>query len=369
MRAAIVHDWFQGFHGSERTVAAMLELFARDPDIFTFHAARELLPSRLAGNIVQESRLARLPGIRQRGHQPGRWRWLLPYMPRFFEGLDLRDYELVLSSAHACAAGVKTPEGTLHACYCYTPMRYVWLPEAERGRARGVKGLALTALRGRLRAWDLRASQRPDVYIAISSAVAERIARFYRRDAVVVPPPVAVGDFAPTAERDPAHFLWVHRLVRYKRPLEVVHAFRALPDLRLTMVGVGPLEREIRAALPPNVTLVGWVDRHRLARLFAQAAGFIHVGEEDFGISMVEALAAGTPVLAADRGGARDIVARGRDGILIDRPSDPDAIRAGVVELAGRSWDPSKLRQSAERFSEERYRERLSRVLSEYGAR
>jgi glycosyltransferase involved in cell wall biosynthesis len=368
MRTAIVHDWFQGFHGSERTVAAMMDLFRTDPDIYTFHAARELLPQRLADRIVAESRVARLPGIRQRAHDPGRWRWLLPYMPLYFERLDLRPYELVISSSHACAAGVKVQPGTFHLCYCYTPMRYVWLPEAERGRAGGFKGIALTALRGRLRAWDLRASRRPDLYVAISSAVADRIAKFYGRDAVVVPPPVAVDDFPADVERDPRHVLWVHRLVSYKRPLEVAAAFRGLDDLRLTMVGVGPLERELRAALPPNVELLGWVDRDRLATLFAQSAGFIHVGEEDFGITMVEALAAGTPVLAANRGGARDIVVPGRDGVLVDNPADPAAIRDGVRELAGQEWDAEQLRRSAARFSETRFRERLHELLCEHGA-
>jgi glycosyltransferase involved in cell wall biosynthesis len=369
MRSAIVHDWFQGFHGAERTVAGMLDLFVRDPDILTFHAARELLPDRLVAAIVQESRLARLPGVRQRGHDPGRWRWLLPYMPRFFEGLDLSSYEVVISSSHACAAGVHTPDGTLHVCYCHTPMRYVWMTEAERGRARGVKGLALMAMRGRLRAWDRRASERPDVYVANSTAVAERIATFYGREAVVVPPPVAIGDFPHDVERDPTHFLWVHRLVPYKRPLEVAAAFRELPDLRLTMVGVGPLEGKLRAELPRNVELLGWMPRHRLARLFSGAGGFIHVGEEDFGISMVEALAAGTPVLATDRGGARDIVRAGQDGLFISNPADPAQIRAGVVELAERTWDSEMLRGSAGRFSEERFRGRLCELLHASGAR
>jgi glycosyltransferase involved in cell wall biosynthesis len=368
-RSAIVHDWFQGFHGAERTVAAMLDLFSRDPEIFTFQAARELLPGRLASAIVRESRLTRLPGVRQRGHEPGRWRWLLPYMPRFFERLDLTGYEVVVSSSHACAVGVNVPADALHLCYCYTPMRYVWMPEAERGRARGVKGMALTTLRGRLRAWDRRASERPDSYVAISSAVAERIARFYGREAAVVHPPVAVSDFARAHKRDPQRFLWVHRLVPYKRPLEVAAAFRELPELRLTMVGVGPLEQKLRASLPRNVELLGWTPRDRLAQLFAAAAGFIHVGEEDFGVTMVEALAAGTPVLAVNRGGARDIVRPDRDGVLISGPIDPAAIARGVRALARREWEPQGLRQSAKRFSEDRFRERLGQIMRSHGAR
>ena len=329
MRTALVHDWFQGFHGSERTVAAMFDVFARDP---------------------------------------GRWRWLLPYMPYYFDHLDLDGYELVLSSSHACAAGVRTAPETIHACYCHTPMRYVWMPEQERNRVTGIKGAALRALRGRLRRLDRRASERPDVYLANSTEVADRIKRFYGREAVVVPPPVAVDDFPRDVPRDPTRFLWVHRLVAYKRPLEVAEAFRELPDLRLTMVGLGPLEAELRARLPSNVELLGWVSRERLAELFAGAAGFIHVGEEDFGISMVEALAAGTPVLGADAGGARDIVRPERDGVLISDPADPVRIRAGVRELARRDWDAGALRESAQRFSEERFRARLAEVLRAHGA-
>ena len=369
MRSAIVHDWFQGLHGAERTVVGMLDLFERDPDIFTFQAERDLLPDRVGRSIVRESRLARLPGVRQRGHDPGRWRWLLPYMPHWFERLDLSGYELVVSSSHACAAGVHTPPEALHVCYCHTPMRYVWLAHAERDRVRGVKGAALAAFRGRLRRWDRRASERPDVYVANSTAVADRIERFYGREATVVPPPVATGDFPRDVQRDPSHFLWVHRLVPYKRPLEVAEAFRELPDLRLTMVGLGPLEAQLRATLPSNVELLGWTERDELARLFAGAGGFIHVGEEDFGISMVEALAAGTPVVAADRGGARDIVRPERDGVLIANAADPAQIRAGVRELASHDWDPEELRRSAERFSEKRFQARFADVMRAHGAR
>ncbi len=135
-RAAIVHDWFQGYHGSERVVEAMRTgLFPAEasPDVLTFHAAHELLPPGLSSAIVQESRLASLPGIRQRGHDPGRWRYLLPYMPRYFAQLDLSPYDLVISSSHACAAMVRPRPEALHVCYCHTPMRYAWTPRPTPG--------------------------------------------------------------------------------------------------------------------------------------------------------------------------------------------------------------------------------------------
>ncbi|MGH3994104.1 MAG: glycosyltransferase, partial [Pseudonocardiaceae bacterium] len=172
-------------------------------------------------------------------------------------------------------------------------------------RASGAKGLALSAMRRRLRSWDRRASQRPHVYVANSSTVAERIRRFYGREPVIV----------------------------------------------------------------PNVELKAWVPRAELARLFASAAGFVHAGEEDFGISMVEALAAGTPVLACSRGGARDIVRPGRDGFLIERPEDPAEIRRGIRRLTAREWDRGELRRRAEHFSVDSFRRRLADVIRAHGGR
>ena len=354
-----MHDWFQGYHGSERTVEAMRQgMFApgNEPDVFTFHATHELLPPELSARIVKESRLARLPGIRQRGHDPGRWRYLLPIMPRYFSRLPLAEYDLVISSSHACAVNVRPREDALHVCYCYTPMRYAWLPETDRARVRGIKGVALRATVERLRRIDLDASKRPALYIAISRAVQERIRRFYGRDAVVVHPPVDAENFTPTAG-DPDHFLWVHRLVTYKRPQLVVEAFRDLP-YRLTLVGVGPLAEELRKDLPPNVTLLPWVERDELVRLFEQAGGFIHVGEEDFGISMVEALAAGTPVVALDRGGARDIVREEQDGRLVSRP-EVGPLRDAVRAVAERVWDPHELAARATTFDRESFVQRM----------
>ncbi len=249
---AIVHDWFQGYHGSERVVEAIADDVLAEAgrvDILTFHAARELLPPRLAARIVRESRASRLPGLRQVGHDPGRWRYLLPYMPRYFRSLDLGGYALVVVSSHACAINASPPPGTPCVCYCHTPMRYAWLTETERGRLSGARGAALRALSGFLRRRDRSAARRPDLLIANSTAVAERIRRFYGREAATIHPPVEVEELRPARAARRNGFLWVGRLVPYKRPLLVAEAFRDLPH-RLTMVGIGPQEEELRARAP-----------------------------------------------------------------------------------------------------------------------
>jgi glycosyltransferase involved in cell wall biosynthesis len=331
------------------------------PEILTFHAARELLPAGLAAAITTESRLAALPGIRQVGHDPGRWRYLLPLMPRYFRSLDLSGHDVVISSSHACALHVRPAPEALHVCYCYTPMRYAWSPETDGRRVSGLRGLALHAAASRLREQDRLAAQRPDAFIAISEAVQERIRRHYGRDSAVVHPPVETTDLAPGGQKEEGRFLWVHRLVSYKRPEVVAEAFRGLP-YTLTMVGVGPLEKSLRDSLPPNVELRGWLSRQELVSLYERSSGFIHVGEEDFGITMVEALAAGTPVIALDRGGSRDIVRDGIDGHLVGDP-DVESLRSAIREMAVGQWDPSALAERAADFSTARFLDRLAAAV------
>jgi glycosyltransferase involved in cell wall biosynthesis len=363
---ALVHDWFQGYHGSERVVEVLADdvlAEASRVDVFTFQAARELLPPRLAKRIVGESKLSRLPGLRQVGHDPGRWRYLLPYMPRYFRSLDLDDYALVVVSSHACAINASPPAGVPCVCYSHTPMRYAWLIDTERGRLDGIRGAVLRRLSGWLRRRDRTAAQRPDRLVANSSAVRDRIRRFYERDADVVHPPVEVAELTPAPSGDRKRFLWVGRLVPYKRPLLVAEAFRGLP-YELTMVGIGPQEEELRERLPENVELRGWISREELTALYGEAAGFLHVGEEDFGISMVEALAAGAPVIALNAGGALDIVEDGVHGVLISEPTEAP-LRAAVERVATQEWDRDRLVAHAAEFSRERFTAQMRELLTQ----
>jgi glycosyltransferase involved in cell wall biosynthesis len=370
-RVAIVHDWLQGMHGGERTVEAMLTTVFADAercDLYTFHAAHDVISPTLSDAVVRDASISRLPGIRQRGHDPGRWRLLLPYMPTWFERLPLDSYDVVLSSSHAFAVAAHPRRAdVLHACYCYTPIRYVWERGIDGQRVTGIQAKALDAVAGWLRRQDLRAAARPRGHIAISSAVAERIHAAYGRTAPVVHPPVEVGEFRSDGPRDRDHFAWAHRLAAYKRPLEVVEAFRGMPDLRLTMVGVGPLADRVRSALPPNVELRDWIDRAELVDLLGSVGGFLHVGVEDFGITMAEALASGTPVVALDRGGAVDIVEDGVTGVLVGS-YDVESIREGVRRLRETAWDPAALAAAAQRFSRERFARELRARLGELAA-
>ena len=365
---AIVHDWFQGYHGSERVVDALRSgLFddRNEPDIYTFAAALQLLPPELGDRIVRQSRAARLPGLRQTKHGSAGWRYLLPLIPLYFRRLSLEGYQLVISSSHSFAFHVRPPAGVPHVCYCHTPMYYAWRARSEGDRVRGLPGHALHASRGALQRLDRRAARFPQHFVANSHAVKRRIESFYGREATVIHPPVDVDDFGGGTTRDAGSFLWIQRLVPHKRPELVIEAFRELP-YHLTMVGVGMLEEEIRRTLPPNVELLPWLSRQELVERYSRATAFIHVGEEDFGISMVEALAAGTPVIAVRRGGALEIVRHGSDGILLP-VADVASLRGAVRTAADRDWDRDSMRQRARGFSRETFLRRFRDYLSTIG--
>jgi glycosyltransferase involved in cell wall biosynthesis len=239
------------------------------------------------------------------------------------------------------------------------------MPRSAGDRVRGLSGRMLDASRGSLQRIDRRAARWPDHFLANYETVRRRIQEFYGREATVIHPPVDVDDFDPGLEKTSGSFLWVQRLVPHKQPELVVEAFRGLP-FHLTMVGVGMLEETIRRTLPPNVELLPWLPRRELSERFARAAGFIHVGEEDFGISMVEALAAGTPVIALRAGGALDIVRDEVDGILLPEATVP-AIRDAAHRVAGSRWSPVELAGRAALFSRESFLARFRGYLADIG--
>ncbi|MCC6196234.1 MAG: glycosyltransferase [Burkholderiales bacterium] len=331
MRIAVVHDWLDTWGGGENVLAEILRVYPQADLYALVDFLPEALRQRLSGRRARTSFLQHVPGARRH------FRLLLPLFPRAIESLDLLPYDLVVSSSHAVAKGVRTTPSQLHICYCHTPMRYAWdLRDAylrPRGLTTGVRGALVNRVLDRLRDWDRASSTRVTHFIANSQFVRDRIARCYDRTAEVIHPPVDTDFFTPgdtPATRD--YYFAASRWVPYKRIDLVAAAFRALPERRLIIAGDGPEADRVRAAAGNNVELVGHVPREKMRELLRGARAFVFAAEEDFGILPVEAQACGTPVIAYGRGGARETVRDAADaratGVLFDAQSEESIVDA-----------------------------------------
>jgi glycosyltransferase involved in cell wall biosynthesis len=358
MNIAVVHDWLDTWGGGENVLREILRAFP-DSDLYTLvDFFPDYSRARIGGRRARTTFIQRLPAARRR------FRAYLPLFPRAIESFDLSRYDLVLSSSHAVAKGVRTREGQLHVCYCHTPMRYAWdLRDqylAQRGLAAGVRGLVANHLLDRLREWDRATSSRVTEFVANSQYVRERIARCYGRAATVIPPPVDTEFFTPDASVARDYYLTASRWVPYKRGDLIAAAFRALPDRRLVIAGDGPELPRIRAAAGGNVEFTGKVSRERMRELLRAARAFVFAAEEDFGIVPVEAQACGTPVIAYGRGGARETVRDVADarptGLFFDMQTS-DAIVQAVrrFESLATPIDAADCREQARKFANTRF--------------
>jgi glycosyltransferase involved in cell wall biosynthesis len=355
LRVAIAHEWLIRYAGSERCVDEMLGAFP-DARLLTTIARPECLPRSF--HVAETSWLQHIPGALEH-HE-----WLVPVMPLAWQlRKKIHDVDIVISSSHACAKAVRVAHGIPHLCYCHTPMRYAWDFDSERGRFPALIRPPAKILLAGLRRWDRGAASGVTCFVANSRAVADRIRRNYRRAALVIHPPVRTDYFTPGGERD-EFFLYAGRLVSYKRPDLVVDAFAGLPQLNLVVAGSGPMLQELQRRATPNVRFVDAPDDSELRALYRAARGVVHAGEEDFGISMAEAQACGTPLLALRRGGALDIVLHGETGLFFDTTT-PEAVQAAVRASAGVDWDVASIAASAQRFSSQRFNEEIRAVVSD----
>jgi glycosyltransferase involved in cell wall biosynthesis len=357
-RVAISHEWLTIPGGSEKVVLALLELFP-DADIYTTVYDPAPWPPAIRSARVHTSFLDRLPGATR--FYPR----LLPLMNMAFESFDLSRYDLVISSNHACAKNVITRPETLHVCYCHTPMRYAWDPGFFGGERLSLpERTLLPMLLPRLRREDVIASKRPDYFVANSSHVAARIRKHYRRDAVVIHPPVEVGRFLDVPrDGDGDYYLFLGRLVPYKRADLAIAACTAL-DRALKIVGGGRAGEAARAAAGPRVEFLGEVDDDELARILAGARALLFPGEEDFGIVPVEAQASGLPVIAYGLGGARDSVIDGETGLLFARQS-VESLSDAILRFEELRLDEAPIRENARRFSRDRFLEEFASLLED----
>jgi glycosyltransferase involved in cell wall biosynthesis len=366
VKVAIVIDWLEVFGGAERVIA---ELAAYYPQADFFAVADFMDPKHrgfLGGRPVQTSFIQRLPFARKK------FRSYLPLMPLAVEQFDMTGYDLVISSSHAIAKGVITGPDQVHVSYTHTPMRYLWDMQGQylrqTGLDHGLRGVLARTMLHVMRNWDVRSATGVDSFIANSSYIARRIHKVYRRESTVVAPPVDVDAFTMGRNRGDA-YLVVARMVPYKRIDLVVKAFASMPNRKLTVVGDGPERQRIQAAAKgaSNITFAGVVPHETLVRLMQEARAFVFAGEEDFGISLVEAQACGTPVIAFGYGGARDIVVRHPEaptGLLFDHQTQAAIAEAvWAFEAEEHLYNPDNCRANALRFSPAAFRVGLQRVI------
>ena len=362
MKVAIIHEWLQDYAGAERVLEQMLLCYPT-ADLF---AVVDFLPQDqrgfLHGRTPTTSFIQRLPFARRI------FRQYIGLMPLAVEQFDLSGYDLVLSNSHAVAKGVLTGPDTVHVSYVHSPMRYAWDMQhqylRESGLNRGLRGLYARLLLARLRRWDLGSANGVDQFLTNSTYIARRIRKTYRRDALVIPPPVDVDTFTPGGVRGET-YLVAARHVAYKRIDLIAAAFAAMPQRKLLIVGDGPAHARIRAAAAgaANITFRPAVPQGELVTLMREARAFVFAGEEDFGIVLAEALACGTPVIAYGRGGARDIVTEGT-GRFFDAQT-PAAIIDAVTRFEATSYSAATCHASAQRFAPSVFRDRLRAAVDE----
>ncbi len=376
LKYALVHEWLtpKASGGSELVVQEILQNIITDADVYALIDFESTNPeSYLFKRAIGTTFLQHFPLARQ-GVQK-----YLPLLPLAIEQLDLRSYNVILSSSHAVAKGVLTSPQQLHICYCHTPMRYAWdltfdyLHSSLAGK--GVQGILTRYLLHRLRQWDVTSANRVDYFIANSEHTARRIWRCYRRSAEVIYPPVNTERFTFAAEKED-FYLTVSRLVSYKQVSLIVKAFNKL-GRSLVVIGKGPELKSLRELAKPNVQLLGWQPSEVVEKYMAKAKAFIYAACEDFGIALVEAQACGTPVIAYGGGGAMETVKDirqypdGGTGLFFEK-QNLDAVIEAVekFEECQRMFNPEKARSQAALFDskifDKRYLNFVDRCSQEF---
>ena len=365
-RIALVHDWLNQLGGAENVLEELTALLPAAP-VYTSIYAPDRMPPAYRDWTIHPSWMQRLPGVAAH-HQR-----YLPFYPLAFQGTDLSGYDLVLSNKSGFCHGVRTRRGSrraLHVCYCLTPTRFLWLYDQYREREQIGVGvhLALQPVLALLRRWDWAAAQRVDHFVAISHTVQDRIRRIYGRDSTVIYPPVDTDYFTP----DPAtpvgdYFLIVSRLIPYKRIDLAVGALGQLPQAKLVIVGEGRDLASLQAQAGPNVTFLGRQPRERIRELMRGCRAFLFPGLEDFGITPVEAMSVGRPVIAFGDGGALDTVVPGVTGELFAEQTAA-SLAATLANFDPARYDPVACRRQAERFSTQSFRANLLAYLEQVWA-
>ena len=357
MRLALVHDYLSQDGGAERVLKAFHEIWPEAPIFVLFHDRKKI--PYFDAEKIKESFLAKMPFVRSA------FQWYLPWMPAATEKHRLGEFDVVLSSTSAFAKGVITAPGTLHISYCHTPPRYLWAEGADyvddlrRGPA--VRAI-LAGVLHRLRLWDKMSADRVDFFIANSRHVQRRIQKYYRRPSEVIYPPVETKNFK-IAEGLGNYFAAGGRLVPYKRLDIAVQAFNRL-KLPLKIFGLGPELEHLKKRAKPNIEFLGKISEAEKAELLSRALAFIHPQMEDFGITPVEAMASGRPVIAFGEGGALETITEGASGVFF-RQQNWESLLDAVLNFHPENWDSAKIRERALEFDAEIFKNKIRKFVAD----
>jgi len=359
MKIALVHDWLTGMRGGEKVLETLCEIFP-SAEIYTLVYIKGSVSKIIESKKIYTSFLQNFPNVEKY------YRYYLPLMPFAIEQFDLSGYDLVISSSHCVAKGVKVGKNTLHICYCHTPMRYIWdmydVYFGKDSRANFVTKILMKVLRKPLQNWDINSSKNVNYFIANSFNVKERIKRIYNRDAEVVYPPVDTDFFVPSSESKKDYYLTVSAFAPYKKIDIVIEAFNKL-NLSLKIIGSGQQEDYLKyLAKNKNIEFLGWVENEKLRYYYQNAKALIFPAEEDFGIVPVEAQACGTPVIAYKKGGALETVVEGETGIFFEEQT-PQSVIEAIEKFEKMSFDKQKIRNNALKFSKQVFVERIKNFV------
>jgi len=366
MKVALIHDHLAQDGGAEKVLKVLADMFPEAP-IYTLLYERKNIDKYFKNRQIETSVIQKLPGGVKH------YQWYLSFMPLAVEFFDLRDFDLVISDTSSFAKGVITSPNTLHICYCHTPTRYLWSDTHQYiNELRYNKWFKkiISLILNRIRLWDRVAADRVDLFIANSKTVQKRIVKYYRRDSEVIYPPVDTQNFtiADLSEQKPEdkYFLVGCRLAPYKRVDIVIEAFKKLGnDYRLKIFGNGvDLERLKQLAEGClNIEFLGRVSDEEKAKLYRYAQAFINPQEEDFGITAVESMAAGRPVIAYQKGGATETIIAGKTGLFFTEQTS-EAVAQAIKSFKSEDFNPREIKDWAENFSLQNFQEKIKAFIS-----
>lgn len=357
MKIALVHDYLSQDGGAERVLKAMHEIWPEAPIFVLFHDPKKI--NYFNKEKIRESFLAKMPFIRSH------FQWYLPFMPLATEKYRLEDFDVVLSSTSSFAKGVIVKPDTLHISYCHTPPRYLWANTHEYIADLKYGNIIKFALPGvihKLRLWDKMSADRVDHFLANSHTVQRRISKYYRRDSEVIYPPVDVDNFK-ISEKIGDYFLAGGRLVPYKKIDLIIKTFNRLQK-PLKIFGTGPEYARLKNIAKNNIEFLGRITDEEKFKLMSNAQAFLHPQTEDLGITPIESMAAGRPVIAFADGGATETVSPNETGIFFHK-QNWETLFQTLLNFDQQNWDSQKIREHALQFKTENFKNKLQKIVSD----